>query len=470
MINKNFMLSALSALVLTACSLAPDAPKSADVIPNQFPTSATVTLNSSASSLLWKDFFSDSNLQQVIAQALKTNKDLRIAALNVERVRAQYQIADSARYPSLDLGASGNRQRLPADVSMLGQPYISSQYGVNVGITAYELDLFGRVRNASEQAIEQFYASEQNRDAAQISLISEIASSWYNYAANQQLLELATHTLHSQQKSLALIEKRYDLGAASELVLQQAKTTVATAQVEQSRYQRLALQSKNALDFLVGSPVRDEWLPAQPLTKLMTLPDLPAGTPSDLLTQRPDLKAAEHRLLAANANIGVAKAAFFPSISLTATAGTASAELGGLFESGSGAWSFAPRISLPIFNWGRIQANLDIAKADANIALEGYQQKIQQAFREVADALANQTGFHEQLKATQDLAQSSERAFDLASARYQEGADSYLQVLDAQRSLFVAQQQLVASQQARIQSQLTLYKVLGGGWQRSENP
>ncbi|WP_337879763.1 efflux transporter outer membrane subunit [Rheinheimera sp.] len=468
--NPSFLLSALSLLVLSACSLAPDTPAQLAETPASYPQDATASVDQKASTLHWAEFFNQPQLQQLMKQALEQNKDLRLAALNVERVRAQYQIADSAHYPGLDLSGSGTRQRLPGDLTGTGQAAVSSQYGLNVGVTAYELDLFGKVRNQSEQALQQFYASEQNRTSAQISLLSELAANWYSYAANQQLLELATHTLHSQQKTLELTEKRVELGAASELTLQQVRGTVANAAVEQSRYQRLLQQTKNALDVLAGGPVDPELLPKQPLSKLLTLPDLPAGAPSDLLAQRPDLKAAEHQLKAANANIGVAKAAYFPSISLTATAGTASAELGGLFESGSGAWSFVPQVSMPIFNWGRTQANVSIAETDGKIALETYQQKVQQAFREVADALADQAGYRRQLEALQQLSQSSERAFTLANARHQQGTDSYLEVLDAQRNWYSAQQQFISGQQARLQGQLTLYKVLGGGWQPNPAP
>ncbi|WP_419571120.1 efflux transporter outer membrane subunit [Rheinheimera sp.] len=468
--SQSFLLSALSLLVLSACSLAPDTPDQLAQVPANYPQQANASVDNNASTLHWSEFFNQPQLQQLISQALEQNKDLRLAALNVERVRAQYQIADSALYPGVDLAASGTRQRLPGDLTGTGQAAVSSQYGVNVGITAYELDLFGKVRNQSEQALQQFYASEQSQSSAQISLISELAASWYSYAANQQLLELATHTLNSQNKTLELTEKRYELGAASELTVQQLRGTVAAAKVEQSRYQRLLQQAKNALDLLAGVQVSADLLPKQPLSKLLTLPDLPAGAPAELLTQRPDLKAAEHQLRAANANIGVAKAAYFPSISLTATAGTASAELGGLFEGGSGAWSFVPQISMPIFNWGRTQANVDIAETDGKIALESYQQKVQQAFREVADALADQAGYLSQLDALQQLSHSSERAFELANARHQQGADSYLEVLDAQRNWYSAQQQLISGQQARLQGQLTLYKVLGGGWQQSPAP
>ena len=278
------------------------------------------------------------------------------------------------------------------------------------------------------------------------------------------MLELAKETLTSQQESLSLTQKSFDLGATSSITLEQLKSTVATAKVDIATYKRLLKRDKSALDLLVGKPVPADLLPTKDLTNLISMPEVPVGLPSDLLSQRPDIKAAEHLLLAANANIGIARAAFYPSISLTANAGTASSDLSGLFDSGSGTWSFVPSISLPIFNMGRNQASLDVAKADQEIAVATYQQKIQTAFREVADALADREGYQEQLKALDMLISSRQITFDLSKMRYEKGADSYLQVLDAQRTWYGAQQQLISGQQAYLASQINLYKALGGGW------
>ena len=462
---KTLSLSTLALLVLTACQLAPE--QQAVELP--VPTAYAATVQGSgtaASQLHWQEFFSHPKLQQLIELSLAKNKDLQIAALNVQRVRALYQIEGSALYPSLDLKASGTRQRLPGDLTGTGNAQISQQYSATVGITSYELDFWGKVRNQSEQALQQLYSTEQAQLSSQISLVSELANAWLTYAADQQLLELATHTLHSQQKTLELTEQSYHLGAASALTLQQVKSTVATAQVDMARYQRLLARDKNALDVLTGATVSEDLLPDQPLSKLLQLPELPAGLPSDLLQQRPDLKAAEHDLLAANATIGIAKAAFFPSISLTANAGSASSELDNLFKGGSGSWSFIPSVNLPIFNMGRTQANLEVAEAQQQVALATYQQKIQQAFREVSDSLADREGYAAQLQAQQDLANSNQQSFLLSEARFKQGADSYMQVLDAQRSWYSAQQQLISGQQALLASQISLYKVLGGGWQQ----
>jgi multidrug efflux system outer membrane protein len=464
---KTLSLSALAVLVLTACQLAPEQQAIELPVPQNYAL-ASVNSGGKAAELHWQQFFSNPQLQQLIELSLANNKDLQIAALNVQRVRALYQIEDSALYPSLDLNASGTRQRAPADLTGTGNAQINQQYSATVGITSYELDFWGKVRNQSEQALQQLYATEQAQLSSQISLVAELANAWLTYAADQQLLELAAHTLHSQQKTLELTEQSYNLGAASALTLQQVKSTVATAQVDIARYQRLLARDKNALDLLTGAAVSEQLLPDRPLSKLLQLPELPAGLPSDLLQQRPDLKAAEHDLLAANANIGIAKAAFFPSISLTANAGSASAELDNLFKGGSGSWSFIPSVNLPIFNMGRTQANLEVAEAQQQVALATYQQKIQQAFREVSDGLADRAGYAAQLQAQQDLTNSNQQSFLLSEARFKQGADSYLQVLDAQRSWYSAQQQLISGQQALLASQISLYKVLGGGWQNSD--
>ena len=463
---KTLSLSALAVLVLSACQLAPEQQAIELPVPDAYASTAQGS-GTAAAELHWQQFFSNPKLQQLIELSLKNNKDLQIAALNVQRVRALYQIEDSALYPSLDLNASGTRQRLPADLTGTGKAQINQQYSATVGMTSYELDFWGKVRNQSEQALQQLYSTEQAQLSSQISLVSELANAWLTYAADQQLLELATHTLHSQQKTLELTEQSYKLGAASAVTLQQVKSTVATAKVDIARYQRLLARDQNALDLLTGTQVSTDLLPDQPLSKLLQLPELPAGLPSDLLQQRPDIKAAEHDLLAANANIGIAKAAFFPSISLTANAGSASAELDNLFKGGSGSWSFTPSINLPIFTMGRTQANLEVAEAQQQVALLTYQQKIQQAFREVSDGLADRAGYAAQLQAQQDLANSNQQSFLLSEARFKQGADSYLQVLDAQRSWYSAQQQLISGQQALLASQISLYKVLGGGWQQS---
>jgi len=464
---KHLSLSAITLVILSGCQLAPEQKELTLPVPDAY---ASGTEQAAAQQLQWQQFFNDKKLKTLISLSLEHNKDIQIAALNVQRVRGLYQIEDSALYPSLDLNGSGTRQRLPADLSSTGEAAISSQYSATVGITSYELDIWGKVRNQSEQALQNLYSTELTQYSTQISLIAELANAWLNYATDLQLLELAKDTLKSQQESLSLTQKSFDLGATSAITLEQLKSTVATAKVDIATYKRLLKRDKSALDLLVGQPVSSDLLPTNSLTNLLDLPEVPVGLPSDLLTQRPDIKAAEHALLAANANIGIARAAFYPSISLTANAGSASSDLSGLFDSGSGTWSFVPSINLPIFNMGRNQANLDVAKADQEIAVATYQQKIQTAFRETADALADREGYKEQLDALDMLISSRQLTYDLSKKRYQKGADSYLQVLDAQRTWYSAQQQLITGRQAYLASQINLYKALGGGWNIANTP
>ena len=461
---KTLTLSAITLVILSACQLAPEQKKLELPVPDAY---ASGTNQAQVAPLKWQQFFNDKKLQALIIQSLEHNKDLQIATLNVQRVRGLYQIEDSALYPSLDFNGSGTRQRLPASLSSGNDATINEQYSATVGITSYELDIWGKVRNQSTQALQSLYSTELSQYSTQVSLVAELANAWLNYAADQQLLALAQETLTSQQSSLSLTQKSFDLGAASKITLEQLKSTVATAKIDIATYKRLLKRDKNALDLLVGQPVANDLLPDQALHSLLSLPEVPVGLPSDLLTQRPDIKAAEHQLLAANANIGIARAAFYPSISLTANAGSASSDLSDLFSAGSGTWSFVPSVNLPIFNMGRNSANLDVAKAEQEIAVVTYQQKIQQAFREVADALADREGYQEQLVALDMLLKSRQSTFDLSQARYDNGVDSYLQVLDAQRTWYSAQQQNIVGQQALLASQISLYKVVGGGWQES---
>ncbi|WP_394190223.1 efflux transporter outer membrane subunit [Pseudoalteromonas atlantica] len=462
---KTLSLASISALVLSACQMAPELE---DI---QLPVADSYAIEGAKGNiadLKWQQFFKNEKLQALIEQTLTHNKDIKLAALNVQQVRALYQIEDSALYPSIDFSASGTRQRLPADLSSTGNARINESYSATVGMTAYELDLWGKVRNQSDQALQTLYASEQAQTSVKISLIAELVNAWLNYAADKELLALANETLSSQQESLELMEKTYALGAASKLSLAQVQSTVATAKVDIANYQRLLKRDKNALDLLVGTAVAAELLPEQSLDEVLNFPTVPVGMPSELLAQRPDIKAAEYRLLAANANIGVAKAAFFPSISLTANAGTASSDLDNLFSAGTGTWSFIPSINLPIFNMGRNQANLDVAQTQQQVALTTYEQTIQRAFKEVSDALADREGYMQQLTALEELYDSNQITFKLSQARFEKGADSYLQVLDAQRNWVTAGQQLITGKKAFIASQISLYKAVGGGWQRPE--
>lgn len=413
----------------------------------------------------WQEFFVDQRLQKLIALALDNNRDLRVAALNIERARAQYQIQRSDLFPKVDASAGGNFQRLPRDFSGTGQPETVHQYSVGLGVSSYELDLFGRVRSLKDQALEQFLATEQARRSVQISLVSEVAAGYLTLAADRERLQLAKETLKSQQASYELIGRRYEAGVSSALDLHQAQTTVDTARVDIARFTTLVAQDENALNLVVGSPVDAALLP-QSLTETLTaLKEIAPGLPSDVLLRRPDILQTENLLKGFNANIGAARAAFFPRITLVSSVGFGSSELAGLFASGGAslAWSFAPRITLPIFEGGSNLANLKAAEVDRDIAVAQYEKAIQTAFREVSDALAQRGTIDEQVAAQQSLTHATSESYRLSQSRYEKGVDSYLTVLDSQRSLYSAQQGLIGVRLARLANLVTLYKVLGGG-------
>ncbi|MDD2274054.1 MAG: AdeC/AdeK/OprM family multidrug efflux complex outer membrane factor [Desulfuromonadaceae bacterium] len=413
--------------------------------------------------ITWQEFFVDPQLRKLITLALENNRDLRVAALNIERSRALYQIRRSDLLPKVDASADANFQRLPEDFSSTGQAETVHQYNVGLGVSSYELDLFGRVRSLKDQALEQYLATEQARRSVQISLVSQVATGYLTLAADRERLQLARETLSSQQSSYKLTKNRFDAGVSSSLDLNQSQTTLATARVDIARFTTLVAQDENALSLIVGSPVAAELLPVALSENLSALKDITPGTPSDVLLHRPDILQAENQLKGLNANIGAARAAFFPRISLVSSVGFGSNELSGLFKSGSFAWSLAPNISLPIFDAGSNKANLKVAEVDRDIAVAQYEKAIQSAFREVADALAQRGTIDEQLEAQQSLTNATAESYKLSRARYDKGVDSYLSVLDSQRSLYGAQQGLIEVRLARLANLVTLYKVLGGG-------
>jgi len=415
-----------------------------------------------AADIPWKDFFKDENLRKVIDLALANNRDLRVAALTIEKYQAMYQIQRAELFPTVNASGSGTVQRVPASVSSTGQSTISRSYSVNLGFSSYELDFFGRVRSLKDQALEQFLATEQARISTRISLVAEVAGSYLTLAADREHLQLVKDTLVSQQASYDLIKRRFELGASSELDLRQAQTSVDSARADIARYTSLVAQDENGLTLLVGSPVPAELLPAK-LGSADMLKDVGPGLPSEVLQRRPDILQAESQLKAANANIGAARAAFFPRISLTASAGTTSDQLAKLFTAGSAAWAFAPQISLPIFDAGANRANLEVAKVDKAIFVAQYEKAIQTAFKEVADALAEHGTLGDQLAAQQSLVEATSVSYGLSEARYRNGIDSYLNVLDSQRSQYAAQQNLISVNLSRLTNMVTLYKVLGGG-------
>lgn len=452
-----------AALLLAGCAnLAPSYEQPAAPVPSAYSEpSATGT---AAADLDWRDFFADAHLRELIALALNNNRDLRVAILNIEQARAQYRVQDAQRLPTVSATGSSTAARTPAGLSGSGQAVTSHQYSANLGISAYELDLFGRVRNLSSQALEKFLATEEARRVTQISLVAEVTSAYLAWGADIERLELARETLRSQSESYLLTQTRVELGSASGLTLRQLQTSVESARVDVARYTGQVAQDQNALALLLGTSVPEALAPEVLGDTLNALPELPAGVPSDLLLRRPDLLQSEHQLKAATANIGAARAAFYPRISLTASAGSSSAELSSLFKAGSGSWSFIPLISLPIFDGGANQANLDSAVAGRDIAIAQYEKAIQTAFREVADALAQRSAVGEQLQAQNALVDASADVLRMSQARFDRGVDSYLDVLDAQRSWYGARQALISTRLARLTNGVTLYKSLGGGW------
>ncbi|AIL62275.1 efflux transporter outer membrane subunit [Pseudomonas alkylphenolica] len=458
-------LSIALGLTLPGCSLIPDYHRPEAPIQADWPAGPAYAKDQAQggqeATLSWQTFFRDPAMRQLIGVALEHNRDLRQAALNVEAYRALHRIERSALFPTIDANADGTRQRVPDDLSTTGNTEIQSQYSATLGI-AYEVDMFGRLRSLEHAALQQYLATAETQRAVQIALVGDVAIAYLTWRSDQAQLELASSTLDSYQYSLDLIRSSSEVGTASALDVRQARSLVETARVQKALYTRQVAQDVNALQLLLGTKLPGD-LPARD-TLEQPLATLSAGMPADLLLRRPDIRAAEHRLLAANADIGAARAAFFPSISLTAAAGTASRDLDGLFEGGSGVWSFMPQINLPIFTAGRLSANLDYRKVVKDINVAQYEKSIQDAFREVADGLAAHGTFGEQLQAQHDLVDNNQEYYKLANQRYDEGVDNYLVVLDAQRELFAAQQQLLKDHLSQLSSEVSLFKALGGGW------
>ena len=471
--NQTLVSIAVATLLLSGCSLIPDYQQPPAPIASQWPQGQAYAPAEAADIATaeqgWRQFFRDQALQQLIETALLNNRDLRVAALNIEAYRAQYRIQRADLLPAVSADGSGSRQRLPADVAPTGRAGISSQYSATLGVSAYELDLFGRVRSLSQQALETYLSSEEARRSTQISLVASVANAYLTWQADQALLQLTEDTLGTFEESYRLTRRSSEIGVASALDLSQSRTSVEAARVKLAQYQRLVAQDRNGLALLLGSGLPADLPTSQPLDAEL-LSQVPAGLPSDLLQRRPDILEAEHLLKAANANIGAARAAFFPSISLTANAGSLSPDLSGLFGGGSGTWLFQPQISLPIFNAGSLRASLDYSKIQKDIGVARYEQSIQTAFQEVADGLAARQTYQRQLQAQRDLVEANQDYYRLAERRYRIGIDSNLTFLDAQRSLFSAQQALITDRLAQLTSEVNLYKALGGGWRERSAP
>ena len=445
-----------TALLLAGCSMMPTYERPAAPVAPAWAGTPGTPAAQPAADIEWQSYFSDPQLQQLIALALQGNRDLRVAALNIEQARAQYQVRGADRFPTVNAAVTGSRTPNAAGG-------ITSVYNAGFSISAWEIDFFGRLSSLKEAALAQYLATEEGRKAVQISLVAAVATGWLNLLADEELLAITRQTLATREESLRLSRLRFDNGATSELDYRQAQSLTEAARVALAQQQRQRALDENALVLLLGQP-----LPAgfavTGTTAAVTLAELPAGLPSELLVRRPDIRQAEQQLVAANANIGAARAAFFPRIALTAGVGTASSHLSNLLRSGSWGWTLAPQALLPIFDAGRNQANLESVTAARSIAMAQYEKSIQVAFREVADALAGRATLGEQLRAQQAQADAEAARFNLSDLRYRNGVASYLDLLDAQRALFTARQAVVQARLAQLQNQVVLYKTLGGGW------
>jgi len=456
-IMSKFQLPILVAvLTVSGCTMIPKYERPAAPVAARFPGTTEAQKESAASDIAWQNFFAEERLKKLIELALANNRDFRVAVLNVEQSRAQYRITRSASFPSVEGGGNFARQHASG--------VTSNQWGANLGTTAYELDLFGRVRSLNKQALEKYFATAEAQRSAQISLVAEVANQYFALRQAQEQLKLARQTLTAVQESYGLNKATFDAGASNELDLRTAEGQVQTAKINVLTYERQLAQAENALVLLVGQPLPTDLPVPRSLSDANLLADIPAGLPSELVQRRPDILQAEHTLKAASANIGAARAAFFPTITLTGSIGTTSSEFEKLFGAGTGVWSFSPQVTVPIFTGGQNRANLDAAKVGARIEMANYEKAIQTAFREVADALVANSSYASQIEEQGTLIDAQQRRFDLANTRYRQGEDSYLNVLSAQQDLYSARQGLLEAQFNKLASQISLYQALGGGW------
>lgn len=457
--------SGLAIAFVSGCSLTPELVRPVAPVGAAFPDAST-NVDTSARLAVdtgWRDFFPDPRLQALIEAALTSNRDLRTAALQIEESRALFNIQRADLLPTVNAVVSGTRASALSPLSG-GQTVVGSNYQVGASLSSFELDFFGRVRSLNEVALTQFLATAEARQSVQISLIASVAQAYLNERSLAEQLALAQNTSLGRQKEYELAKQRFDVGASSALDLRLAETQILTARVAAAALARQRAQAQNALTLLVGRPLDSMQLPpTQTLSSETIVTGIPAGLPSDLLTNRPDIRAAEQRLRAANANIGAARAAFFPRISLTAGIGTASTALSRLFEAGSRTWTFGPQLLLPIFDAGRNRANLTLAEVRTNLAIASYEKTIQTAFREVADALVARGAFEDQIVTQQQFVEATADRLRLADLRYRNGVASSLDVLDAERDLFNAQQSLIQTRQQRLSNAIDLYRSLGGG-------
>ena len=440
-------------------------------VENQYAAAGGTTSVSSASprDIAWADFFGDPRLRALIQLSLDNNRDLRVAALRVEQYAAQYRIARAPLLPNIGGSGAYTRSRTPYEFSQTRQPYESNQFTVGLGLASYEIDFFGRIHALKESALETYLSTDDARRTVQLTLIASVAAQYLLERSLAEQLAIATQTLALVESSRDLIQHRFDAGTASDLDLATAQTQVYTTQAVIADLTRQVAQSRNALVLLLGAPIPANLPEPLPLKSQNLIADLLAGVPSDLLARRPDITAAEHTLRASNANIGAARAAFFPSISLTASGGFGSTQLADLFKGDSFMWSFAPKINVPIFTGGALKANLEATRAAQKIMLAQYEKAIQSAFREVSDALVARETYATQITAIENNVSAQQRRYDLSDIRYKQGVDNYLTVITAQQSLIAAQQSLVQARYAQLVNQINLYKALGGDWQQKQN-
>ena len=467
---KAACLAALVPAFLGGCTLAPNYERPNPPLEADWTTGGAAHTQPGAKAQNWREVITDAPTKHLVALALANNRDLRVALLNVEKAQATHAIRRADLFPHIDATAAGNMARTPATLSGTGYPVTSRAYSVGLGFSAFELDLFGRLRSLKEQALEQYLSTEATAKSVELTLVAQVASAYMTLAADREHLATAQEILDTEQASFELVTQRFGNGIANELDLSQAQTTVDTAKLSVASYISQVTQDENALSVLTGMPVTMEMAPARKLADITPLAAVPAGLPSEVLARRPDIVSAEHDLKAANAYVGAARAMFFPSISLTGSYGTASNEINGLFKSGSQQWAFVPSLDLPIFRAGSIIATVRYSKADREAMIATYEKTVQTAFKEVSDTLALEASLIKQVAAQSSLTKATGKSYELATLRYENGVDSYLTKLDSQRSNASARQNLINARLSQQTNRLTLFKALGGGWDGQDEP
>ena len=443
-----------------ACSLIPPLDPVKSPVSAKFPGN---TGGEVSADIGWQKFFTDPRLRKLVQTSLENNRNLRIAALNVEQSRAQYAISRSDLFPTISGSGLAERRRGLGDPGSGGPTVESGTYELSVGLVSYELDLFGKVRSMNSSALETYFATDAARVGAQISLVAEVANQYLTERALQEQIALSQQTYDGFNTAYDIMKKRFDSGTVSELELSSMEVQRQTAKVDLATFRQRRQEITNSLVFLAGGSLPNNLPAGRSLDQVLVAP-VKAGVSSDLLRRRPDIREAEHQLRAANADIGAARAAFFPSVSLTATGGTASRNLSSLFANGTGTWLFAPQVDIPIFSEGANKAYLESKEIGKKIEIANYEKSIQTGFREVADSLASRSGLAERISATENLVAAQQKRTDLAAARFEKGLDSYFEVLTATLDLFNARQSLIRLRLAREINSVNLYKALGGGW------